>query len=146
MRVPTSDSARTLHVPFICFGTYSSSFGKSARYPVHMCVRTWIALVHPRSLSLASLFVPLFCPRQTFSTIWKLSAFFLVNNPLPLTYSLSIASYCFTFDICLDCKSPEGTYRRFPLEGKLDDLIGRKFFFVNLEGSAAKGRLFRICG
>ena len=29
MRVPSLVTARTLHVPFLCFGTYCSSFGKS---------------------------------------------------------------------------------------------------------------------
>ena len=122
MRVPSWDSARTPHVPFICFGTYCSSFGKSARYAVEMCVRTSIALVHPRSLSSASLFVRLFCPQVFWQFCGNFLHFFLVNHPLPLTYFLSIESYYFIFDICLKWKSPEGTSIKFPFEGKPDDL------------------------
>ena len=46
LRVMTSDSARNLHVPYICSGTYSSYFGKPERYAVERCVRNCLALVH----------------------------------------------------------------------------------------------------
>ena len=80
------------------------------------------------------------------STFCQQSEHFLVNHTLPLTYFLSIASYCFIFNICLKWKIPVGTYSLFTNRCPLDALIGRKLFFVLLEASIAKGRLFRICG
>ena len=87
-----------------------------------------------------------FAFEKILSTFCQPCEHFLVNHPLPLTYFLSIASYCFTFDICIKWKIPMRTYRKFTNRCKLDDLIGRNLFFVNLEGSVAKGWLFRICG
>ena len=75
LRVLSLDSARNLHVPYICFVTYSSCFGKSARYAVQRCVRTSLALVHrhlividARLSSLASLFLRFICPRAPYVT------------------------------------------------------------------------------
>ena len=96
-----------------------TKFSRGQKNPRDMPYRCAWELVSPsfividnRLSSSASLFVRFFFPRQTFSTFCKLCEFFLVNNPLPLTYFLSIASYCFTFDICLKWKSPVGTYRK----------------------------------
>ena len=103
-------------------------------------------LSRPRSSSLTLVYhhqhlfsCDCFAPQKILSTLWKLCEFFLVNNPLPLTYFLSITSYCFTLDICLKWKSPVGTYRKFTKRRKLDDLLGRKFFL-----STWKVQLLRV--
>ena len=139
--------ARTLHMfrdvlidVYLCYGTYSSCFGKSARYAVNMCVRTSFALLHRhwRSFIVIGIsFRAIFLPTRTF---WEPSEHCLVNHTLCLTYFLSIASYCFIFDICLKWICPVGTYTWFTNRGHLDALICCKCFFVLLEGSVAKGR------
>ena len=80
----------------------------------------------------------IFAPENILSTFCQLCEHFLVNHTLPLTYFLSIASYCFTFDICLKWKSPVGTYRKLTNRCDLDALIGR--FFL----SSWKVQLLRV--
>ena len=90
-------SARTLHMFrhvllnfYICFGTYSSCFGKSTRYAVQRCVRTSLALVHRhwRSFIVIGIyFRAIFCRRSPFENKVNISWWAI---PFPLhTFCLS---------------------------------------------------------
>ena len=138
--------ARTLHMfrdvlidVYLCYGTYSSCFGKSARYAVNMCVRTSFALLHRHWRSFIVIGISFRAIVMPTVSLWEQSEAFLVNHTHRLTYFLSIANYCFSFNICLKWKSPVGTYTWFTNRCPFDALIGRKLFL-----SSWKVQLLRV--
>ena len=149
LRVQSSDSARTLHVPYICFGTYYSWFGKSARYDVEMCVRTCLALVH-RHLRLFIVigisFRAIFCPREWFVNILQ-TLWIFPGEPSPFPSILFVYRIVLFYLQYLPQTKKSLWERIESLQTGVNLMISLvAIFFVNLEGSVAKGRLFRICG
>ena len=124
--------ARTLHVPYICFGTYMSCFGKSTIYAVQICVRTCLALAYCHQCSFIVIGISF---RTIFLPPWKFCQHF-VNFVIFSWWTIPfpLHTFCLSHRIILPSisasneKVPLGTYGKFTNRCKLDDLIGCNFF------------------
>ena len=120
-----------------CLGKYERYKGDT----VEKCMRTLLALFyrHRHSFIVIDRHRHLFfCDFFAHERIMSPGYFFSEIHTLCVTYFLSIASYCFIFDICLKRKSLLRNYFRETNGGHLDALIGREFFLRPPEISVAR--------